>query len=525
MGAALATVILAAALMIPFVTSHKGIEFFWRYLGEPWQRVERTMDRLFAGRYRIPPRASETRPGGHTLGGTVQVSEELVMYVATSDPSPPITEENATWPGEDAIVPQRYWRRLTYDRYTGQGWENSAAEGREGEAGEPLTPRIQSSELVTQAYHLVSPGGEESLGYAINEPYVIERPYTLHLRAEDDISGFSLKEQVFGVVSQVPRPTVQQLRVVSPLYPSELHKRYTRLPRLPRRVSRLAQEITAGVDNAFDMATVIETYLRSFDYTLDIAAPPPGRDGVDYFLFDLRKGYCDYFATAMVVLCRSVGIPARYATGYAMGSYDHNRTAWVVREEDAHAWVEIHFDGYGWVEFEPTPARYAFARLMRMPSGEVGLSRVQVTPESIREIERWSEWHVWLVLVVAFLLGAAAVSIWRRHLAPTTTKPPGDRVQRLYALVAQWATWAGMAPRPAQTPTEFLSSLGERLEADRSGAVAVRRELAQIGRTYVADRYAPHAVPEADALLAEDAWRRLRSVLWRAAALHKARFA
>lgn len=524
-GTAIATIVLVVALVVPFVTSRQGIDLFWRYLGEPWERVERTMDRLFAGRYRIPTKSNGGNPGGHRLGGTVQISEELVMYVSTSDPSPPIPE-GASWSGEEAAVPQRYWRRFTYDRYTGQGWENSTEERREREAAEPLMPHIQPSELVTQTYHLVNPALEQSLGYAINEPYVVDRPHTLHLRSEDDIAGFSLKGQVFGVISQVPRPTVQQLRTVSPSSLSEFQRRYTQLPRLPRRVTSLAQEITAGVDNnIFDMATVIETYLRSFDYTLDIPAPPPGRDGVDYFLFDLRKGYCDYYATAMVVLCRSVGIPARYATGYAMGDYDHNQHAWVVREEAAHAWVEVYFDEYGWIEFEPTPPRSTFARFFATPSGEMTLSQMQITPES--KVGMGSVWWRWPTVPLTFLVMIGMMIWWWLHRRTLKAKSAGERVKRLYDLMVQWATRADMGPRLAQTPAEFVVSLGEKLEAaaaDAEGQTAdLRQALSQIRQAYVAETYAPYPVPDTDARMAEDAWRRLRSALWRAAVLHKTR--
>ena len=98
----------------------------------------------------------------------------------------------------------------------------------------------------------------------------------------------------------------------------------------------------------------IEAYLRTISYTLDVPAPPLDRDVADYFLFDLRRGYCDYFATAMVVLARSVGIPARLVTGYASGGYDVISAQFVVLEKDAHSWVEVYFPSYGWVEFEPT---------------------------------------------------------------------------------------------------------------------------------------------------------------------------
>ena len=77
----------------------------------------------------------------------------------------------------------------------------------------------------------------------------------------------------------------------------------------------------------------------------------------DYFLFDLKQGYCDYYATSMVVLARAAGLPARLVVGYANGSYDHERAQYIVTENYAHSWVEIYFADIGWVEFEPTSSQ------------------------------------------------------------------------------------------------------------------------------------------------------------------------
>ena len=97
-------------------------------------------------------------------------------------------------------------------------------------------------------------------------------------------------------------------------------ERYLQLPdTVPFRVRDLAAKITAAYDNPYDKAEAIEAVLRTYEYNQGIAAPPPGADAVDYFLYDVKQGYCDYYASAMVVMLRSVGIPARFAVGYTPG--------------------------------------------------------------------------------------------------------------------------------------------------------------------------------------------------------------
>ena len=123
-----------------------------------------------------------------------------------------------------------------------------------------------------------------------------------------------------------------------------------------RRSSALyAPEITATAPpTPYDRAVAIETALRRLPYTLNVPTPPAGREVTSWFLFDLKQGYCDYFATAMVVLARLNGIPARLAIGYSMGQLDPERGEYVVTEMDAHSWPELYFPGQGWIPFEPT---------------------------------------------------------------------------------------------------------------------------------------------------------------------------
>ncbi|MBM4438608.1 MAG: transglutaminase domain-containing protein, partial [Actinobacteria bacterium] len=101
----------------------------------------------------------------------------------------------------------------------------------------------------------------------------------------------------------------------------------------------------------------VQDYLRRLRYTFEIPTPPSERDVVDWFLFDLRAGYCNYYASAFAVMMRSIGVPARVSIGYFTGQWEPALQKYVVTEADAHAWPEVYFPEYGWIVFEPTPAR------------------------------------------------------------------------------------------------------------------------------------------------------------------------
>ncbi|MEX2355863.1 MAG: transglutaminase-like domain-containing protein [Thermaerobacterales bacterium] len=138
--------------------------------------------------------------------------------------------------------------------------------------------------------------------------------------------------------------------------PAAESQEYLSLPRnLPDRVHDLAADLTAGTASAYDAAKQVEAYLRQFPYHEDTPFTPPGRDFVDYFLFDLQRGYCTYYASAMVVLLRSAGIHARWVQGFILPVENGPGTYKIVGGQ-AHTWVEAFIPGYGWTTFEPTAA-------------------------------------------------------------------------------------------------------------------------------------------------------------------------
>ncbi len=159
----------------------------------------------------------------------------------------------------------------------------------------------------------------------------------------------------YAFVSAATKATVQDLENASQTIRPKSSTASCRFPRrFPASVAELAQQLTAGAATPYDKAKAIEAYLRTIPYNDAIPAPPAGVDPLEYFLFDIKEGYCDYYATAMAMMLRVVGIPARTASGYAEGMFDEESGAYYVTERDAHTWVEVFFPEYGWIEFEPT---------------------------------------------------------------------------------------------------------------------------------------------------------------------------
>ena len=155
--------------------------------------------------------------------------------------------------------------------------------------------------------------------------------------------------------SALPTVPPAQLRAASPLFPEPITSTYLQLPDLDPRIKELALQITAKAPTEYDKASAIELYLKThYQYSLNLTGKQTD-DPLAYFLFTRRSGHCEYFAAAMTVMLRDVGIPARYIGGFLPGEYNDVGGDWIVRASDAHTWVEAFFPGYGWITFDPTP--------------------------------------------------------------------------------------------------------------------------------------------------------------------------
>jgi transglutaminase-like putative cysteine protease len=155
--------------------------------------------------------------------------------------------------------------------------------------------------------------------------------------------------------SRLPALDVIKLRDAGTDYPDDIKQSYLQLPTLDPRIAPLAEQMTARKTTPYDKAAAMEVYLRSkYGYTLNLKGKP-GDDPLAHFLFETRAGHCEYFASSMTIMLRTLGIPAREVNGFLPGEYNDLGGDYVVRASDAHSWVEVFFPGTGWVTFDPTP--------------------------------------------------------------------------------------------------------------------------------------------------------------------------
>jgi hypothetical protein len=317
---------------------------------------------------------------------------------------------------------------------------------------------------------------------------------------------------------------VERLRAAGTDYPDWVRSRYLWLPdTVPERVRALARDLTATAPTPYDRAYAIETYLRGFPYNLNVPPPPSDRDVADYFLFELQEGYCDYYATAMVVLARAAGLPARYVTGYATGSYDYAKGHYVVTEANAHAWAEVYFPGYGWVEFEPTAGLPAIERPTEEDIEPFGPPSEAPQLEQAATQPWWgvANWPWWLTgtagLALLMATGVAWVAVdtwWLRRLRPTAT------IATLYRRLRCQARRLAVPMRVSDTPSEFVAAFAKRAsDISREEywgewlmpAVQNARHLVDC---YVQAIYASRLLSPLDQRHAVWAWQKLRWRLW-----------
>lgn len=267
-----------------------------------------------------------------------------------------------------------YWKVENKDRYSGRGWENSETT-REVMTQETLVigeghSRYQESgspiELTLPNPLRYVPKPQGMLSWDLPASYRINQG--LEYSAESNrfyvnLSPESPAESLITYQYFPPDYTTADLEA-SPFGDGlEENARYLQLPdKLPERVAELAQQITAGSSTGYQQVKAIESYLKNtvdFRYSLEEAeVVPANQDYVDFFLFESKIGYCEHFSSSMVVLARTLGIPARWAKGFSEGrvtqTNEDGTKTYTITNQNAHAWPEIYFQGVGWVPFEPT---------------------------------------------------------------------------------------------------------------------------------------------------------------------------
>ncbi len=371
---------------------------------------------------------------------------------------------------------------------------------------------------------------------SIDEDAPIAAPDVLSVRARD--GEFPAREPYY-VTASVSAAEPEQLRAAGADYPLHVATRYTQLTRdLPQRVKDLAVSLTADSENPYDKALAVEAYLKTLPYNLEIEPPPFDADGVDHFLFEQKQGYSEYFASAMAVMLRSVGIPARLAVGYTTGDPIEAEGSYAVTDSHSHGWVEVYFPGYDWIPFEPTPG--AALPVVMAPGGVAGSEfdgpfiggldfdcidefdlecGVPLEPlpgdgsltGGVGEGGGPAPW-MWAIVALASATALGMAGRWghRRYLSAT-----GDPITA-YRRLRELAAFGGLTGGDPRTPYQFGQQLGRRLPAHRESVDA-------IVDSYVRARYGARTVNAREGARLTDAWLGLRYPLLRLSLLRRTR--
>lgn len=358
-GVALSILALVIAWGIPTGDLQDRLNSFQEFLAsDPIQQMSELWNRLFAPIESEGPATTDYYGGDLlNLGGAISLGDQVVLLADAPN--------NGT---------RYYWRSRVFERYSNGQWSPSASL-RVTDQNAPLEINM-NTEVIGQkrvaVNQRITVGMNNSrIYYTAPQPSAIDGEGRIDLLYTDEPANVSMnvsvvrplqvlsRGDVYTATSMMSTATADDLRSASTVYPEWVQNPNLFVGQPSGRVLTLAQQIVndAGATNPYDKAKAIERWLRrNVAYNEAISAPPPNVDPVEWVLFDVREGYCTYYATSMIVMLRGLGIPARMAAGFSQGDFDPTTNLYTVRERDAHTWVEVYFPGYGWIEFEPTAA-------------------------------------------------------------------------------------------------------------------------------------------------------------------------
>jgi hypothetical protein len=357
----------------------------------------------------------------------------------------------------------------------------------------------------------------------------------------DDVEAVRVEDnpeegQQYQVTGLVSLASAQALRDAPVDDPAFITSRYLGNPTTVSAATvDLARNLTAGLSNRYDKAVVIQEYLReTYPYDENVDVAPDDRDAVDYFLFEGQRGYCEYFASAMVVMLRSVDVPARLVAGFHSAPYDSESGGYLYREKQAHTWVEVYFPAYGWIPFEPTPPLDRFdlgsdeeseptptpeptqapneptatPTLVPTPAATPAPNTIteprdpdggQTAAERILTTLGKAVAVVVLMLMIVALLTSAMWHWKLRGLRPGAA---------MFARIQHIGKWWGIRPDASLTPVEYARELGR-------VAPAVRRPARILADLYETEQYGGRPPDPVAAKTARQAWSEARRSLLR----------
>ena len=313
-----------------------------------------------------------------------------------------------------------------------------------------------------------------------------------------------------SITVEVPRQySVDELKASSGNFPLQITDRYLQLQtNYPGRVKELTSSIVQSSLTQYDKVEAIINFLKGFPYNLKIAAPPSDADGVDYFLFTGKSGYCTYYASAMAVMLRSIGIPTRLAVGFLPGQFDQKTQSYIVRDRDYHAWTEVYFADKGWITFDPTPsttgesADYSIYYILPPRPSDTGQSVIRPSPP---EQSTQTGLGSYIGMGIGAIAGLAVLLVIA--FFAWIYRQPRSNLD-MYRRMVLLSSLGGRGPKRWQTALEFSSNVASIIPRYAKG-------INRIGEEYTVLRYHDrHAeVSPPDDL--EDTWPIIRRELVR----------
>ncbi len=568
-GALVVLMLLLATTLLPTHITTVQVASVWQRVREPWLNIQQTWDRAFST-INAPANAGGGGFNGRSLNlsGARSLGTGLVMEVRSL--------------GRDGAPAPDYWRATAYDRYVSErssgtlSWTDTTGQiaaaalnvaqeeqARITVAANELMPQLDTIERqqITQTFTLRQNFVQPTL-FAATQPISVSLATMVkssflptdgqNVANYSDTSLVALQSGVvqsglsYTTTSLISVADKQSLRNAPTSY-ADWVQRYLQLPdgTALERVKAKTQQIADMAANPYDKAELIQNYLRTIPYDENIPFPPEDRDPIDWFLFDLQRGYCDYYASAMVVMLRSQGVPTRLVSGYATGQFNSDKAVYEVRQNVAHTWVEVYFPGYGWQRFEPTPASYT--RVPERPeiasqeggseadTGAAGDLSQSERALDLAELERrlaereqgatdpdqsrtgmadGQAQAQWTRRVQRSLIGAVAIAVVVAAVAVSRRRTDSSYASFAYASALQLARLAGMGPHESATPREVAAQLARYVPGQH-------QPLTDIAAAYTHERYSQHRRLEQGVV--ERAWHQVRWPLLRMALTQRVR--
>lgn len=502
-----AAVLILIAWNLPLDLTHAAAwQKMWTDVTRPWRATRDRLSRAFEALESPSPAARAEYFGGTlALGTQAAQGSDLVMI--------------ASLPPEALDLPRIYWRARVYDQYADGEWRESQS------IKSKFTPEVREFPIpdrgprLAYEFTLRSYAQGQSILPISAQPLWVSRPVDVTLvnlgNGEDDILAietfpFLEPGEAYRVRSAMANPSIEELMAAGAGYPEWVTARYLQLPEdFSDRIRAFASQTTLGLETPYEKVQAITTVLRAqIEYRPSIEPAPQGADPLEWVLFDLKQGFCNYYATAEVLMLRSVGIPARMAVGYAQGDIvegaqrpgelEGGVQEYSVTRKHTHAWPEVYFPGIGWVEFEPTANQDPIIRpethnvtlppsatnTIRKPTARLEEDTDSTASSSSASRIDWKRWLVFILWIAAPALTVLAWILANRKYTLTTraaelvlaaAERRGERFpawvrnaalfqlaspfERAFHPVNQSLRWLGEPPSVHLTPAERADAL------------------------------------------------------------------